>query len=216
MREPSSPSLLGQDQREDGWYGEDSGLERHAVTCLSSECPLPFAPPPFVPHPKSLLLCTCAPSLCPPLPGLSPWRFLCLSFFLTSSLSPSPLSDLPFLLPPPHPVLPPLPPVLGVPCKSLTWQASSPASPPAHTMLSVILPGNTARQVALETMERLRHWSRSGNGPEMEDGCCRIPQCFPHPAPKKRPHGSPIQVYPPPPPCDLQDNPRAFTFQMMI
>ena len=119
----------------------------------------------------------CSPSLCAP-PQISPalylrsislpstpWHLLCLSFFLTSSLSPVPLTCPLCPPPPPHPVLPPLPPFLGVACKSLTWQASSPALPPAHTMLSVILPGNTARQVALETMERLRHWSRSGNGP---------------------------------------------------
>lgn len=95
--------------------------------------------------------------------------------------------------------------------KPLTWQASSPAEPPAHTMLSVILPGNTARQVPSETMERLRHWSRSGNAPAHERCCLRIPQIWGRYSSSQ---GSSIRVSTPPSPCDLHYNPRTSKSQI--
>lgn len=224
MREPSSPSLLLHPGIVLTWAStnrrmDDIGLERHAVTYLSSECPLPFALPPFVPHPKSLLLCTCAPCLCPPLPGLSPWRFLCLSFFLTSSLSPSPLSDLPS---PPPTLTPPRSPspsshpgcclqvahLAGIlPSFAASTHHVVSDSPREHCPAGGI--GDDGEAEALESVwERAWRW-------KMDAGGSPSASLILHPSPPKRPHGSPIQVYPPLPPCDLQDNPQAFKFQMI-
>lgn len=92
---------------------------------------------------ESQLLASCLSSLLP---------------MLSLHLCPWPVS---LLLPHPHT---PLSATIGGPAK-LTWQASLPATPPAHSMLSVILPGKTDWQAVSDTVERLRHCSRSGNGP---------------------------------------------------
>lgn len=114
-------------------------------------------------------------SLCPPSLSLSstPWLFL---LFCPPPLGCASPSFQPHLSPlPPFPDSPSPCPPSSAPCSLspvarhrlhlLTWQASFPMLPPAHNMLSVILPGYAARQVALETMAMLRHCSLSGNGP---------------------------------------------------
>ena len=143
------------------------------VPCQLVLCPSP-SPSPLSAHP---------PSLCPPFPGSSSC-----SVSLLYAVPPL-LSDLSFL---PHPLSLTHPPhfLFSVPyflswvtrhcLHLLTWQASSPGTPPAHTLLSVILPGYTAWQVAVETMEILRHWSRSGKGSGGGRWMLQLPPTAPH------------------------------------